>query len=172
MLSALHELEGFSTLAILICVLMVLLLIKEIREIVKYFRTWANEKEVASLSQNEINVLTQENHESIKKLEGSVKDLQGKFDSISEQLKGLKEDGRNNKRAELKDRIGQGFRFYSKRRYSDEQPIPYWNEMERDAFEDLISSYEYNGGENSFVHTTVANIIPTWIIVPYDYVEK
>ena len=72
MIGLLHELEDFSAIAVLICVFVVVLLVKEVREIVLYFKKWATEKEADNLSQEEINTMTQENHESIKKLGSSV----------------------------------------------------------------------------------------------------
>ena len=56
--------------------------------------------------------------------------------------------------AELKDRIGQSYRYY--------HTIGKINDMELEALKDLIKSYENHGGENSFVHTVVQPEMYTW----------
>ncbi len=58
--------------------------------------------------------------------------------------------------ANLKDRIGQSYRYYHKQGY--------WNEMEREAFNSLIHQYEELGNENSFVHTICEPESLTWEI--------
>ena len=62
--------------------------------------------------------------------------------------------------ANLKDRIGQSYRYYHKRGY--------WNEMEREAFNSLIHQYEELGNENSFVHTICEPESLTWEIKDED----
>ena len=57
-------------------------------------------------------------------------------------------------RAELKDKIGQSYRYYHK--------IGKINDMELEALEDLIKEYESVKGENSFVHSVVQKEMYTW----------
>lgn len=65
-------------------------------------------------------------------------------DAISQAVKAMQEKSDAAERARLKDRIGQAYRYYNEKGR--------WNTMEKDAFEDLINSYEAAGGKNSFVH--------------------
>lgn len=71
----------------------------------------------------------------------------------------------NDKLAEYKDKIGQSYRYYKQRHYSDDEPIPYWNHMEKEALEGLIEQYESHGGTNSFVHSIVEPEMQTWKLV-------
>lgn len=71
----------------------------------------------------------------------------------------------NDKLAEYKDKVGQGYRFYKQRKFSDEEPIPYWNHMEKEALEGLIQQYESHGGSNSFVHSIVEPEMQTWKLI-------
>ncbi len=68
----------------------------------------------------------------------------------------LETEKKNNKRirAELKDKIGQSYRYYHQK-----QEI---NDMEFEALEDLIKEYESANGENSFVHSVVQKEMYTW----------
>lgn len=69
------------------------------------------------------------------------------------------------KLAEYKDKIGESYRFYCVRKYSDEEPVPYWNHMEREALKGLIAQYESHGGSNSFVHSKVEPEMQTWKVI-------
>lgn len=71
----------------------------------------------------------------------------------------------NDKLAEYKDKVGQSYRYYKQRKFSDEEPIPYWNHMEKEALEGLIRQYESHGGSNSFVHSIVEPEMQTWKLI-------
>lgn len=71
----------------------------------------------------------------------------------------------NDKLAEFKDKIGQSYRYYKERHFSDSEPIPYWNHMEKEALEGLIEQYESHGGTNSFVHSIVEPEMQTWKLI-------
>ena len=71
----------------------------------------------------------------------------------------------NDKLAEYKDKVGQSYRYYKERKFSEENPVPYWNHMEKEALEGLIRQYESHGGSNSFVHSIVEPEIQTWKLV-------
>lgn len=119
---------------------------------------------------------------SIHDLEKSIKEFQGNrvrdreqsfqiqeelteaIQAISEQLQALKKQldesdqaQKKRVRAELKDRIGQAYRYYAKSRE--------WTEMEKESLEGLIEEYEAAGGENSFVHSKVQKEMYTWNLV-------
>lgn len=60
-------------------------------------------------------------------------------------------------RAELKDKISQQYRYYHEKQE--------WNDIEKEALNDLIEEYESAGGKNSFVHTIVQPESYTWNVV-------
>ena len=69
----------------------------------------------------------------------------------------MQEQNNAAERARLKDRIGQSYRYYKEKGH--------WNRMEKDAFDDLIASYEAAGGENSFVHEVCQPKSLEWDII-------
>lgn len=120
--------------------------------------------------------LQNEHRESVKqsiahdnKIKECVKNLSGQVESLSSMIEGMKREQDADKLAEYKDKIGQSYRLYVDRKYSDENPIPYWNHMEKEALEDLIKAYESHGGKNSFVHSVVEKEIGTWKVVSNDF---
>lgn len=71
----------------------------------------------------------------------------------------------NDKLAEYKDKVGDSYRYYKARNFSDKEPVPYWNHMEKEALEGLIKQYEVHGGSNSFVHSIVEPEMQTWKLI-------
>ena len=65
-------------------------------------------------------------------------------------------DEKQNKRvqAELKDKIGQSYRYYHN--------VKQINDIELETLEGLIQTYEDYGGTNSFVHSLVQKEMYTW----------
>lgn len=121
-------------------------------------------KNIDSLSEN-LTLLTQKHEKDIQTIyENNLKyreqsqeirdDLKSNIENISQKIDDMTE--RNNKRirAELKDRIGQSYRYYHQVRKI--------NDMELNALEDLIESYELANGDNSFVHSVVQKEMYTW----------
>lgn len=82
-----------------------------------------------------------------EKISKSVKDILHRVDQSEE---------KQNKRvqAEIKDKIAQLYR-----RYNATKTI---SKMQLEALEDLITTYEDHGGENSFVHSVVQKEMYTW----------
>ena len=82
-----------------------------------------------------------------EKISKSVKDILRRVDQSEE---------KQNKRvqAEIKDKIAQLYR-----RYNATKTI---SKMQLEALEDLITTYEDHGGENSFVHSVVQKEMYTW----------
>lgn len=82
-----------------------------------------------------------------EKISESVKDILHRVDQSEE---------KQNKRvqAEIKDKIAQLYR-----RYNATKTI---SKMQLEALEDLITTYEDHGGENSFVHSVVQKEMYTW----------
>lgn len=92
-----------------------------------------------------------------------LNELTKKVDHLCEVVEDMKRENAERDRkhietlsANLKDRIGQSYRYYHKQKY--------WNEMEREAFNSLIHQYEELGNENSFVHTICEPESLTWEI--------
>lgn len=121
-------------------------------------------KSVNTLSQN-LNLLTQKHEQDIKEIhDNNLKyreqskeiraELKDNIENVSNKIDEMTE--RNNKRirAELKDRIGQSYRYYH-----EKQKI---NDIEFEALEDLIKSYEEAKGTNSFIHELVQKEMYTW----------
>lgn len=84
-----------------------------------------------------------EMRDDIKELSGAVKSMQEKQD--------------NARRNQLRDRIGQSYRYYAAKKQ--------WNHVEKEAFDGLIESYEAAGGTNGFVHQKCIPESMTWDIV-------
>ena len=107
-------------------------------------------------------------HQSIRHdevIKESVLNLTQKVDDLSKDISELKESNNKDKLAEYKDKIGQSYRYYNERKYSETNPIPYWNHMEKEALEGLIKQYEEHGGKNSFVHSIVEPEMQKWKVI-------
>lgn len=165
MAQAITYLKNFSVIGLIAVVFFVFLMIKEIRELSKYYESILKEnikKQNNDLKESkkvaEHDELIQEIHNKIETLSTEVQDLKAVVDEI-------RKDNKENKRAELKDRLSQNYRFYRQRARLNDKEVPFWTKMEKESFLDLINSYEKNGGENSFVHETICPDIETWDLV-------
>lgn len=106
-----------------------------------------------------------EDHLLLLQTANTTMTLSEKVDILADAIHKMKEIQDKDKLSEYKDRIGQSYRYYSERKYSDANPIPYWNRMERDTMQSLIEQYEAHGGKNSFVHTVVEPEMQKWKII-------
>lgn len=99
-----------------------------------------------------------------KELIDSQTHLADKINEISMQLTEMQKktderfatnEEKTNKRirAELKDKIMRAYRVYHARQY--------WNDMEKEAFDDLVEEYDQVFG-NSFVHEVIVPESCTW----------
>lgn len=95
--------------------------------------------------------------EQIEKLSAMVEENQRKTD---ERFSETEEKNNKRIRAELKDKIRRSYQVYHERGY--------WNDMEKEALEDLLEEYESHGGHNSFCHTIVLPEMYTWEIRPFE----
>lgn len=93
----------------------------------------------------------------ISLLEVSVKDIEQSLIEIDKKLDQMQEKDDVSQRARIKDRIGQAYGIYHKRKQ--------WTQMEKEAFLDLVASYEKHGGKNSFVHDTCLPESYTWEVI-------
>lgn len=92
-----------------------------------------------------------------KQLTDSINALSKKLDKMDQKQAELEEKHRKRIRAEMKDKISQLYRYYHEKQE--------WNDMEREAFNDLIYEYEDAGGSNSFVHSVVQPESYTWKVI-------
>lgn len=106
-----------------------------------------------------------ESDEHDKILQNNISNLNEKVDSLSLSIFEMRKIQDEDKLAEYKDKIGDSYRYYSERKYSEDNPIPYWNHMEKESLEGLINQYEVHGGKNSFVHSIVETEMQKWKIV-------
>lgn len=139
---------------------------------VKWIRSKNEDHALVIHTADELKLLQEKHEESVKQsirhdemIKDTVLDLSQKVDSLSKDLYEMRKIQDDDKLAEYKDKIGRSYRYYNDRRYSDKNPIPYWNCMEKEALEDLIKQYESHGGKNSFVHSIVEPEIEKWKVV-------
>lgn len=146
-------------------------LIKHRKDIMTALNQWAKRKQekdellkiiystkekVEQYAENRIHDREQ-SFEIQKQLTDSINALSDKLDAMNLKQNELEEKHRKRIRAEMKDKISQLYRYYHERGK--------WNDMEREAFNDLIDEYEDAGGSNSFVHTVVQPESYTWEVV-------
>lgn len=99
-----------------------------------------------------------QNHEQkLNQVSVDIKAINDKINVLSQMLVEMQNKADESKRAELKDRISQSYRYYNAKKQ--------WNFMEKEAFDGLIRDYESHGGENSFVHSVCEPESCTWEIV-------
>lgn len=99
-----------------------------------------------------------ENHEQkLNQVSADIKTINDKINVLSQMILDMQNKADESKRAELKDRISQSYRYYNAKKQ--------WNLMEKEAFDGLIRDYESHGGENSFVHSKCEPESCTWEIV-------
>ena len=89
-----------------------------------------------------------------QELQECIKGVSEQVNSVSKKIDTMKHENDATKQAELKDKIGQSYRYYRERKQ--------WNSMEEEALKGLIKQYEAHGGENSFVHSIVEPESYTW----------
>lgn len=93
--------------------------------------------------------------ENISKLINSLeKKLTEMQDSTDKRFKENEEKENRRVQAELKDKIGQSYRYYHE--------VKKINDIEMETLEGLIKTYEDYGGKNSFVHSLVQKEMYTW----------
>lgn len=156
---------------LIIFIWLVGVLIKHRKDIMTALNQWAKRKQekdellkiiystkekVEQYAENRIHDREQ-SFEIQKQLTDSINALSDKLDAMNLKQNELEEKHRKRIRAEMKDKISQLYRYYHERGK--------WNDMEREAFNDLIDEYEDAGGSNSFVHTVVQPESYTWEVV-------
>lgn len=100
-------------------------------------------------SQSDIYIRTLQ--EYIENLSKQVAQISQKLDSTNLELLKQKKESNETKINELRDRLLQGYRYYTS---PSTNPAFTWNEMEADAFWQMFRDYENRGG-NGYMHTDV-----------------
>ena len=80
---------------------------------------------------------------------------------LSKKIYDMEERQKEVKRAEIKDKIAERYRYFHKKQK--------WTLKDKESLEGLIKAYEKNDGQNSFVHSDVEPEMYTWEIVNDDY---
>lgn len=138
--------------------------VKNRNHIIDIFNQWAKNKQ----DKDELIKIIYNNQQKIKEYaenrthdrEQSLaiqKQLTDAIGIISTKLDDMEIKHNKRIRAEMKDKIGQQYRYYHEKKK--------WNEMEREALNDLIEEYEDAGGKNSFVHSVVQPESYLWEVV-------
>lgn len=114
---------------------------------------------------NELQNVINNMQESLSEIRNNQKETNASIVTLTEQFTVMEENTnrrfqeeedarRQQKRAELKDKISQSYRYYH-----EKQKI---NDIEFETLDDLIKAYESCGGNNSFVHSVVQKEMYTW----------
>ena len=122
---------------------------------VKWVRDKEKDHELLIQTSKELKDLEEHHKKDVSESIRHDENLENLINKISISVSFMQEQQDKDKLAEYKDKIGQSYRYYCERKFSDENPIPYWNYMEKEALEGLIKQYEEHGGKNSFVHSIV-----------------
>lgn len=101
--------------------------------------------------------MLQSHEQKLNQVSADTKAINDKINVLSQMILDMQNKADTSKRAELKDRISQSYRYYHAKGQ--------WNSMEKEAFDGLIRDYESHGGENSFVHSVCEPESCTWEIV-------
>lgn len=138
---------------------------KEIIEIAIYFKKkfrikLGHEEDKETIEKR---ITTLEEHDKWQYNE--ISKISDVVEHIKDEVTLMRKQRDEDKLAEYKDKVGQSYRCYKERKYSEEEPVPYWNHMEKEALEGLIKQYESHGGKNSFVHSIVEPEMQTWKVV-------
>lgn len=124
---------------------------KHEKDINSFLDSRVHDREQSLSIQKELTVSQERISESINSLSDKLAEMQ---ENTNKRFK--ENDEKQNKRiqAELKDKIGQSYRYYHN--------VKQINDIELETLEGLIQTYEDYGGTNSFVHSLVQKEMYTW----------
>lgn len=124
---------------------------KHEKDINSFLDSRVHDREQSLSIQKELTVSQERITESINSLSDKLAEMQ---ENTNKRFK--ENDEKQNKRiqAELKDKIGQSYRYYHN--------VKQINDIELETLEGLIQTYEDYGGTNSFVHSLVQKEMYTW----------
>lgn len=182
-MNTLSELFELDISAIIVGILIIMASINAAFEIIGKFSSvigkpvsWIKNKnkdhQLLLQTANDLNTLKENYEESVKqsiihdnRIKNDLSDLADKVDALADSITEMKDIQDADKLSEYKDRIGQSYRYYCERQYSESNPVPYWNHMEKEALKGLIEQYEAHGGKNSFVHSVVEPEMQKWKVI-------
>lgn len=104
-----------------------------------------------SIDSSQSDIYIQTLQECIETLSKQVSQISQKLDSTNLELLKQKKESNDTKVNELRDRLLQGYRYYTS---PAANPSHSWNEMEADAFWRMFHDYENRGGDG-YMHTDV-----------------
>lgn len=164
-MNAIENLSEINYLLLILAFFAVLFATKEIIEIFSYFKKKLRIKTGSEEDKESIEKRIQTLEEHDKWQYNELTKISDAVGHIKDEVTLMREQQDEDKLAEYKDKVGQSYRYYKQRKYSEEEPIPYWNHMEKEALEGLIKQYESHGGKNSFVHSIVEPEMQTWKLI-------
>lgn len=164
-MNAIENLSEVNYFLLILGFFAVLFAVKEVIEILSYFKKKLGVKFGFEDDKGRIEkrIETLEKHDNWQY--GELTKISEMVEHIREEVTLMRTQRDGDKLAEYKDKVGQSYRYYKQRKYSDKEPIPYWNHMEKEALEGLIAQYEAHGGKNSFVHSVVEPEMQTWKVI-------
>ena len=92
----------------------------------------------------------------VDKIKNDQTKIMALISGLQESVDNMQKKSDMNKAAELKDRIGQAYRYYHQ--------IGKINIIEKEALKDLITAYS-QFSDNSFVHSLVEKEMETWEVI-------
>ena len=95
--------------------------------------------------------MLQSHEQKLSQVSTDIKAINDKINVLSQMMIDMQNKADTSKRAELKDRISQSYRYYHAKGKR--------NSMEKEAFDGLIRDYESHGGENSFVPVSYTHLM-------------
>lgn len=160
-----ESLTHINYLTVILGVFTILIGIKYIIELFSYFKKKLGIKFGIETEKDSVENRITKLEEHDKWQYDKITEMSDVLGDIKDEVTLMRTQRDNDKLAEYKDKVGQSYRYYHARKYSESEPVPYWNHMEKEALEGLIRQYESHGGSNSFVHSIVEPEIQTWKLV-------
>ena len=131
-MEAITELTKINWILFFITLFAIAFAAKEIIEIVSYWKKkfrirtgFDEDKETL-----EERIATLEKHDKWQYNE--ISKISTVVDPIKDEVTLMRKQRDEDKLAEYKDKVGQSYRCYKERKYSEEEPVPYWNHMEKE----------------------------------------
>lgn len=103
----------------------------------------------------------------IKEIKKDQEIIKQQLSDLTTNLKKMQDKQDEETRSRIKDRLLQSYKFYKERSINIGKNDVEWNTMEKEAFEDLVSSYQAAHG-NSFVHEKILPEVAMWHVVDYE----
>ena len=117
----------------------------------KMLREEQQDKDIVELKEHTVTT-----DEKMDKIFECLDEMKESVHGLSDQVKNLDQKNNMNEAARLKDRIAQGYRYFSERGE--------WTRLDKESMEALIEAYSQYS-ENSFVHSVVEKELYKWKII-------